>query len=136
MSAVENTESSGSNIGKIIGCGCAALVLIGILGGAAAFFGMTKLFKSNAPYTDSIAAVEASAAAVEALGEPIKPGIIPTGNISTNNGEGTVDFQIGVSGPKGKGTIIVKGSKPAGGSWDYETWELRVEGREEPIPLP
>ena len=133
MSEVQQQKS---NIGKVIGCGCAAIVIIGICGAAAAFIGFSKLMKSNAPYTDSITAVQNSPAAVAALGEPIEPGFFPTGNINLNNGEGTVDFQIGVSGPKGKGKIFVKGNKASGSSsWNYETWELKVDGQEQAIPL-
>ena len=98
--------------------------------------GVTKLLKSNAPYKDAITAVESNPAAVAALGEPIKPGLLPSGNISINNGEGEVDLQIPVSGPNGKGKIHVKGSKPSGApAWVYSTRELRVEGQPDPIPL-
>ena len=100
------------------------------------FIGFSKLLKSNTPYTDSIAAAQNSPAAAVALGEPIEPGFFPTGDISLNNGEGTVDFQIGVSGPKGTGKIFVKGNTESGSSsWNYEIWELKVDGQEEAIPL-
>ncbi len=133
MSEVQEQKS---NIGKVIGCGCAAIVIIGICGAAATFIGFSKLMKSNTPYADSIAAAQNSPTAVAALGEPIEPGFFPTGNISLNNGEGTVDFQIGVSGPKGTGKIFVKGNKESGSSSrNYETWELKVDGQEEAIPL-
>lgn len=96
---------------------------------------MTKAIKSNAPYNDSIAAVQSHPAALDALGSPIDPGFFPNGNISINNGEGTVDFTIPVSGPKGKGTVRVVGTKPAGSTmWIYDTWQLEIDGRD-PIPL-
>ncbi|NBT30153.1 MAG: hypothetical protein EBT18_11875 [Gammaproteobacteria bacterium] len=133
---MNEVQEQKSNIGKVIGCGCAAIVIIGICGAAASFIGFSKLMKSNTPYKDSIAAAQNSLAAVAALGEPIEPGFSPKGNISLNNGEGTVDFQIGVSGPKGTGKIFVKGNKESGSSsWNYETWELKVDGQEEAIPL-
>jgi len=59
---------------------------------------------------------------------------MPSGSISLENDTGTVDFSIPVSGPDGKGTVKVKGTKEAG-NWTYEVWELRVDGRPEPIPL-
>lgn len=134
MSEIE--EQKKTPVGKIIGCGCLALVVIGLLGGAGIFFGVTKALKSNAPYRDAISAAESSPAAIAALGEPIKPGLIPSGNISINNGEGEVNFEIPVSGPKGKGTIHIKGEKPAGApTWIYDIRELKVEGQSEPIPL-
>lgn len=128
-------SSSGKIIG-FIGCGCLALIILGLLVGGGIFWGVGKALKSNDPYRDSIAAVEANPDAIAALGEPIKPGFIPTGNINIDNGEGTVDFSIPVSGPLGKGAIRVVGTKAAGSStWVYETWQLEVEGSEAPILL-
>lgn len=96
--------------------------------------GIGKALKSNDPYKDSIAAVQANPAAIETLGEPIEPGFMPTGNISVVNDGGEVNFSISVSGPKGSGAITVIGTK-AGGVWSYDTWHLKVEGREDVIPL-
>lgn len=136
MSAIEpSSKSSGGKIVGFIGCGCLAIVLLIGTVGATIFWGITKALKSNDPYRESIAAVEANLAAAEALGTPVKPGFFLTGNININNGEGSVDFSIPVSGPKGKGTVRVVGSKPAGASaWIYSTWELSVEGGSS-IPL-
>ncbi|MDF1860071.1 MAG: cytochrome c oxidase assembly factor Coa1 family protein [Verrucomicrobiales bacterium] len=137
MSEVPPLPEQKSNVGKIIGCGCAALLLLAIGGGALGVMGFTKLMKGNAPYTETIAAVQGNAEAIAALGEPIDPGFFPTGSININNGQGTVDFQIGVSGPKGSGTVFVKGEKPAGSSaWIYETRELKVAGQDQAISLP
>lgn len=134
MSEIE--EQKKTPVGKIIGCGCLVLVVIGLLGGAAIFFGITKALKSNAPYREAIAATESNPAAIAALGEPIKPGLIPSGSIHIGDGEGEVNFEIPVSGPKGKGTIHIRGEKPAGSpTWIYDTRELKVEGQREPIPL-
>lgn len=137
MSAIEQPAagSSGSNALKFIGCGCLALIVIGILGVGGLMYGGMKLLKNNDPYRDSIAAAEANPAAAEALGSPVKPGFFLSGNIAINNGEGTVDFSIPVSGPNGKGTIKVVGTKASGATeWTYQTWELQIPGREA-IPL-
>lgn len=119
---------------KYIGCGCLGIIVLGAIGGALMVMGIGKALKNNDPYKDSIAAVQANPAAIEALGEPIKPGFMPSGNISVVNDGGEVDFSIPVSGPKGSGTIAVIGTK-AGGVWSYDTWRLKVEGQEEVIPL-
>jgi hypothetical protein len=119
---------------KIIGCGCLGLIVLGAIAGALMFTVISKALKSNAPFKDSIAAVQANAAAIEALGEPIKPGLIPSGSINVENAGGTVNFTIPVKGPKGSGTITVIGTK-TGGVWNYETWQLKVVGREGVIPL-
>lgn len=137
MSAIEQPAagSSGSNALKFIGCGCLALIVIGLLGVIGLAFGFTKLMKNNEPYRDSVAAVEANPEAAAALGTPVEPGFLPSGNISTTNGEGSVDLSIPVSGPNGKGTIKVVGTKASGATeWTYQTWELQIPGREA-IPL-
>lgn len=137
MNAIEQpmARSSGTKLFKIIGCGCVGLIAFGILMVGGLFFGLSKILKHNDPYRDSIAAVESNPAAVAALGSPVKPGIIPLGSISTDNGAGEVNFRIRVSGPEGSGTIYVIGSKTAGATnWEYETWELDVNGGET-IPL-
>ncbi len=110
------------------------LVLLVCLSLGGCFFLFTKTLKSAAPYTDSLAAVQRNADAIKALGEPIEPGIMPTGTINLDNDDGVVDFSIGVSGPNGDGTIKVKGTK-SDGVWTYDVWELRVDGQPEPIPL-
>ncbi len=137
MSAIEQTGGK-SSTGKIIGfigCGCLGVILVGVAVIGLIFWGAGKALKSAEPYRDSIAAVEGNAAAAEALGTPIKPGFMPSGNFNFSNGEGKVDFSIPVSGPKGKGTLRVVGSKPAGASsWTYETWQLDVQGGDS-IPL-
>lgn len=138
MSAIEQTQTSRSSGGKVaamIGCGCGALLLVGLAVIALIFWGVTKAIKSNAPYNDSITAVQSHPGALDALGSPIEPGFFPSGSINLNNGEGSVDFSIPVSGPKGKGTIRVVGTKPAGaGAWIYDTWQLEIDGAD-PILL-
>lgn len=138
MSAIEQTQTGKTSGGKVvafIGCGCLALILAGVAVFALIFWGVGKAMKSGQPYVDSIAAVESNAAATEALGTPIEPGFMPSGSFNFNNGTGTVDFSIPVSGPKGKGTIRVVGNKSSGSApWEYSTWQLDVEGGES-IPL-
>lgn len=131
----EKKSSTGKIIG-IIGCGCLGIPLvIGIIV-ALGFFGLAKMIKSSDAYKDSVAAVQSNPAAIEALGEPIEPGFFFQGSINLENGEGNADFRIPVSGPKGSGEVHVVGTKASGSStWQYSTWELKVEGNPEPIPL-
>ena len=138
MNSIQQTQSSkmsGAKIAALIRCGCLGLILIVLAVGGLILWGVGSALKKNAPYEDSIAAVQANPAAVAALGSPIEPGFIPSGNININNGVGSVDFSIPVSGPKGEGTIRVVRSKPAGATnWIYETWQLDVTDGES-IPL-
>ena len=128
-----------SSTGKIlgfIGCGCLGIIIAIVAFVFIVFGGVMKVIKSSDAYKDSIAAVQTNPEAIEALGEPIEPGFMMSGNISTNNGESEVDIQVPVSGPKGSGTIYVKGNKSGGSNaWSYEKFELKVDGNPEPIPL-
>lgn len=137
MSAIESSgKSSAGKIIAFIGCGCLGLVALVIIGAGAIFYFAMGVIKKSDAYVESIAAVESNPAAIAALGEPIEPGFLFSGNVNTTNGEGTVNFSIPVSGPKGKGTIKVVGTKSAGSpNWNYDTWQLEVEGSAEPIPL-
>lgn len=130
----EEAVQKKSPVLKYIGCGCLGIVVLGAIAGAVMVVGIGKVLKSNDPYKDSVAAVQSNPAAIEALGEPIDPGFMPSGSINVQNDSGDVEFFIPVSGPKGSGTITVKGTK-AGGVWSYETWHLKVEGKQEVIPL-
>lgn len=121
-------------VGKIIGCGCSVLFVAVVAVVAAVLVGAFALLKKSQPYADSVDAVQSSPAAVEALGEPIKPGFFVSGNISLENDSGTANFNIPVSGPEGKGSIHVEGTKSAS-RWTYQVWELRVDGKTDPIPL-
>lgn len=132
MNGVESTQ--GSNVGKIIGCGCAVIALIAILGIGGCFAAFYWGMKKNQPYIDAIQTVTTHPDAIDALGEPIKPGFMISGSISIKNDTGEADFTIPVSGPEGAGKVRIVGKK-AGGAWTYETFELQVEGQDEPIPL-
>ncbi len=121
-------------LGKFIGCGCTVLFLAVVAIVAAVVLGVFGLLKNSQPFSDSMAALSANSAAVEALGEPIEAGFFVKGSISIDNDTGTADFAIPVSGPRGEGTIEVEGTKDASG-WTYQVWELRVVGNPNPIPL-
>lgn len=118
-----------SNIGKIIGCGCAAIILAGIVFSVAIFFGVTKLVKSSEGYQQAVAAATSHPEVIEAIGEPIKEGLVPKGKVSTNNGSGEVDVRITLTGPKGSGVLYAVGTRPAGsGVWTYSTLAFSPEG--------
>lgn len=111
--------------------GTIAAVIIA-LGGTNAL-GKDFLIKSP-PYQLSLAAVEGNPAAIDALGSPIVATPAPGGSVSYDADSGKVDLSINVSGPEGKGSIKVVGTKTAG-VWTFQTWHLKVEGQEKVIAL-
>lgn len=138
MNAIETPPPPKSNTGKIVGCvGCGCLTLIIGVAAAAIFglLGLRKLATESDAYKESVAAIEASPAAVAALGSPVEPGYLIQANYNNDNGAETIDLTVPVSGPKGKGSLRVVGAKPGGAlKWEYSTWQLDVEGGES-IPL-
>lgn len=121
-----------SKTGKVVGCvgcGClgAVIAVLAIVGFT--FFGIRKMATSSEAYQDSIAAIEANPAALEALGTPIEPGFLVQASYKIENGNESIDMSVPVSGPKGKGTLRVVGSKTGGAAdWTYETQQLDLEG--------
>ena len=122
------------NLKWIIPLGCLLPFLV--VGGIVTFvlvvvFGVIK---SAEPYRESIARAEKNPAVVQALGEPLKPGMIPSGNISVSGSSGDAEFSIPISGPKGSAVIYVVAKKKAG-KWIYEILEVEVEGSKDRIDL-
>jgi hypothetical protein len=120
-----------------VGCLAPLVVCCGGIGLLVTFvFGAIK---SSEPYREAVARTRASPALQAELGQPIQPGFLPTGSISTAvnvpGGEtGHADLSIPVSGPKGAATLRVVAEK-LDGEWKYTTLEALVPGRQRPIDL-
>jgi hypothetical protein len=93
----------------------------------ALFFGVSSLMKNSEPYLAAIARLDASPAAMAALGEPVHGGF-PRGSISSSNGDGSATLEIPVTGSSNSGTLYVDGAS-TGGQWRYQRIELVVNGQ-------
>jgi hypothetical protein len=139
MTYPEST-STGNNWRKpvLITCGvltAVALCILLIVGGAggiiATVFGSIK---SSDVYQGALTEAMANPELLDALGEPIKAGLIPSGSISVENTTGEASLAIPISGPKGKGTLYVEAAKSAG-TWTYTVLEVAVDGQPGRIDL-
>jgi hypothetical protein len=74
--------------------------------------------KSTDVYKDALARAKADPAVIEALGSPVKDGLLVSGNTNVNGASGESNLAIPISGPKGKGTIYVSAKKSLG-QWNY-----------------
>jgi hypothetical protein len=99
----------------------------------AIFSGVSAALKGSEPYKVAVARAQANDKVTAALGTPLSEGF-PMGSINTNNDTGNVDLSIPVSGPKGKGTIYVVGTKSAG-TWTYSKMSVTIAGSGETIDL-
>lgn len=122
---------TGCCLGSLIGIVLAIAVFgIGIFG---LISGISKVLKSTEPYQTALAAAKANEKVVSALGTPIDDGF-PQGSVKTNNDAGDADLTIPITGPKGKGTIYVVGTR-SGGKWTYSKMSVKLTATDEEIDL-
>jgi hypothetical protein len=96
-------------------------------------FGMMK---SSHAYKEALAMARADLHVQEALGSPIKEGLLVMGNISVNGSSGHADLAIPVSGPQGSGTIYVVASKSAAArQWTILRLVVDIKATNERIDL-
>jgi len=95
--------------------------------------GISKVLKSSEPYQTAVARAKANENVVTALGTPIDEGF-PQGSVKTNNDAGEADLTIPISGPKGKGTVYVLGTR-SGGKWSYSKMSVKLTATDEEIDL-
>src|SRR5258708_796757 len=89
--------------------------------------------KSSDAYKEGLARAKASPAVTEALGSPIEAGFFTSGKVDVSGPSGTAQLSIPISGPKGKGTVFVEGTKSV--DWSYTRLEVVVDGTGEKIDL-
>lgn len=108
----------------LLGCGVLIALFIAFI--VFVIFVAGAAMRSSDPYKAAMAAAKNDPRVAEALGSPIEPGWFTRGSISTENSAGNADLTIPISGPKGKGSIRVVGTKE-GGRWSYSTMTVTPE---------
>jgi hypothetical protein len=106
---------------KWVACGCAGCLLLIVVVvvfviavGGLAVFTMAK----SEPYREALDRARHDPVVVEALGEPVEPGLLASGSVNVDGAGGAADLRIPVSGPRGKGTLFVSAARVAG-RWEY-----------------
>ena len=115
-------------------CGCLTMVAGLLCFMALILTFVTGMFKDSVPYQDGLAMAQADPAVIEALGEPIKPGFLPTGSINTSGSTGDCDLSVSLKGAVGGGTLYIVASKQ-GGEWQFEKLDVVIEASGERIDL-
>jgi hypothetical protein len=98
------------------------------------FWGVTAMTRASYPYQFAVKRATESPEVAAKIGKPLQIGWLITGNENFSGPEGNASLSIPVSGPNGKGEIIVV-AKKHGNHWNFETLEVDVAGEDEPIPL-
>jgi hypothetical protein len=122
---------TGCCLGSLVAIVLAIVVFgVGIVG---LITGVSKILKTSEPYQTALARARANDKVVAALGTPIEDGF-PQGSVNTNNDGGDADLHVSLTGPKGKGTLYVVGTR-AGGTWTYSKMSVKIAGTDEEIDL-
>lgn len=117
----------GSLIGIVLAIAIFGMGIVGLVSG------ISKILKSSEPYQTAVARAKANEKVVTALGTPIEEGF-PMGKVNTNNDTGDADLSIPLTGPKGKCTVYVVGTR-SGGVWTYSKMSATITGTDESIDL-
>jgi Cytochrome oxidase complex assembly protein 1 len=108
------------------------LVLALFVGGL--LWGVESMMRGSYAYQLAVKRAIESSAVEAKLGKPLHFGWFVSGNVNFSGTEGSAALTIPVSGPSGKGQIVVAGKKH-NNHWNFETLQLDVSGQDEPIPL-
>jgi len=114
--------------------GCLLIIILFVFGIGAAIFGVSKIFTGSAPYEYAVEQASKNSSVIATLGEPVETAGIMQGNISTTNDTGEVNIKIPLKGPKGKGSVTIKGQK-IDGEWFYEELYVIIKETNEKINL-
>jgi hypothetical protein len=115
-----------------VGCLGAIVLLVGF--GAMIVFLAFGFVKSSESYKQAVAIAKTNSAVMEALGSPIKEGLLFAGNINISGSSGEADLAIPISGPKGKAILYAVATKSAG-KWTFSTLEVAIKASGERIDI-
>lgn len=132
---IQKKHASAVGKGVLFGCGgCAVAVGVLLLGVAVFALVMSFMKGADACQMSLKAAQESEVMRVE-LGEPIAMGWLVSGNIKINNGDGTAEVNVPVSGPKGSASIHTVGRKKGGGPWKFTKMHATIEAGGKQVDL-
>jgi hypothetical protein len=121
------------------GCGgCLGLIVLGLIGIGAIFYGAMSIIKGSESYQTAYAAAAKSPEVQAELGTPITAGFMPQGNVNSSglgdSATTTADLTIPLKGPKGTGRLHYAASK-SGGKWDVSDLTVTIDGNGKKIQL-
>jgi len=115
-----------------LGCFTVTLLFLAFVGSILVI--VFSAMKSTDVYKAALARAKTDAAVIEALGSPIKDGVLVSGSSSVNGASGESNLAIPISGTKGKGIIYVSATKSLG-RWNYSGLVVEISGTHERIDL-
>ena len=109
--------------------GCLTLIVFGVVLVLCIFGFVFSVLKTSESYEKALARAKNDPRVRAALGTPLHDGMFPSGQTEVIGSSGTTNLAIPISGPKGKGTLYVIGSKSAG-EWNYSKLAVKIDGGE------
>lgn len=122
------------NVPRAIGLGCLAVVVTACLFIGSVFVIAHVALRSSDAYQIALATAQRDSSVGGALGTPIRPGWLTTGQVHANGTSGEADLKIPITGPRGSATIEARAEKSAG-KWTFSVLRVRFEGRATPLDL-
>ncbi|MDT7831509.1 cytochrome c oxidase assembly factor Coa1 family protein [Flavobacteriaceae bacterium S356] len=111
--------------------GCGTIIILFILG----IVGIFSLISGSEPTQHGLEKASNDPQVIKFLGEPIEKYGLPTGEMTYNSDSGSrIDFIVPIEGPKGKGSLIVKGYKE-NETWVYQKLYVHIKETNEKINL-
>ena len=120
-------KSSGCLKWGLIGCGV-VIVLFAAFCAVIVFFVFGALKRSDV-YKGALQRAQNDPRVIAALGTPIEPGWIVSGNVHFDTNGGNAELNFPISGPKGKAKVHAIATYESS-KWNYETLTVKVEGGE------
>lgn len=114
--------------------GCLIVILLLCAFVAIVFTVVEVSFSKSVVYQQALARAGRNPEVVSRLGEPLKPGRVLQGQINVSGSTGNASMNIPVTGPRGKGTIVLKAHK-LNGAWVFRTLYLQLDGQSGTVNL-
>jgi Cytochrome oxidase complex assembly protein 1 len=112
------------NWGWVVGGGAVTTLAVVGIGGYYAFFGFVGMLTSTDAYKTALAKARANPAVIATTGVPITEGVFPAAQVKLSNSDGTANYLVALSGPRGGGDLEIVGVK-TNGVWTLTKLEFR-----------
>jgi hypothetical protein len=120
-------KGAGRNIPLFLGLGCLGVIVVGCLFVGAIVAAASVAMRSSEPYKLALAAAQRDPVVIAALGAPVEPGWVTSGQVEVAGPTGEAALAIPISGPYGSAEVQVQAQKLAG-SWKLNRLSVHFPG--------
>ncbi|WNG44664.1 hypothetical protein F0U60_11620 [Archangium minus] len=106
-------------LGLLLSCGCLSALIFGVT---------WQALRGTGVFVEAVTQAKQSPEVRQALGEPVEAGLMLQGSIQSHNDQGSANFSVPLTGPKGEGTLYVEAYKN-GEDWKFTTLRVDIPGR-------